>query len=109
MTKISSHFFKECEKTVNDCFSIEENFSPAESISWFSKIARKENASLNEVNNALKKIEYFVDQKEFEKEETVAELQLGYGFQKLLEEKRSELNMLAALKNNRKYKITRQL
>lgn len=98
MAKTNSLFFKEHKKLNNNCFSVEENIHPVESISWFSKMARKENASLEEVNDALKKFEYFADQKKSKKEEITAELQLGYGFQELLEEKRDELLGLMALK-----------
>lgn len=99
MTKINNLFFKTCGKSINDYFSVEENISHSESIAWFSKMAREKNLSLIETNDALKKIQKFIDKKKLAKEEIVAELQLSYGFQELLEEKRDELLGLMTLKN----------
>lgn len=98
MAKINSLFFKRHKKSITDYSDVKENLVPIKSISWFSKMARKKSASLEEINDALKKFENFANQKKLKKEEIIAELQLGYGFQEMLEEKRDELLGLMVLK-----------
>lgn len=97
MTKVNCLFFTDSKKSIDDQYAME--CQPViKPISWFSKIVRNKNITANEVSDALSKLEDFLDQKQFEKEEAVAELQLGHAFQELLEEKRYELLGLMTLK-----------
>jgi hypothetical protein len=68
MAKINSLFFKKHKKSITDYSDVKENLVPIKSISWFLKMARKESASLEEINDSLKEIEKFIDKKELEKE-----------------------------------------
>ena len=92
MERINSLFFKSSKKQFfHRSNATTENSSFTESISWFAKMKQKENIDANEINDVLKKLEDFLDQKEFEKAEITAELQLGYAFKSLCEEKLERL------------------
>lgn len=54
-------------------------------------MTRDEKLTPAEAGDVLRKLEDFIDQKEFEKSEIIAELQLAYAFQDVLKEKRAEL------------------
>lgn len=88
MGKINSLFFKSSKKQFADRSNAATgNSSFTKSISWFAKMTQKDNIGPNEINDLLKKLENFLDEKEFEKAEITAELQLGYAFKSLFEEK----------------------
>lgn len=88
--KTTSSFFRSNEDSMNDQYAADSQ-SFVESIAWFAQATRDEKLNSNEVNDVLSKLEDFLDQKEFEKEETVAELQLAYAFHDELKEKQAEL------------------
>lgn len=90
ISKINSSFFRSNKNSTNDQCDV--GCQPlVKSIAWFSQMARDEKLNSNEVNDALSKLENFLDQKESEKAEVVAELQLAYAFQDVFEERRAEL------------------
>jgi len=61
-------------------------------IDWFSRAARDESLDKESVIQALCKLNDFIAQKESEKEDLRAELQLAYAFQEKLEERQAELS-----------------
>lgn len=90
VTKNDSQFFRNHEHFMNDQCSIgSQPF--IESISWFSQMTRDEKLNSAEMNDVLSMLEHFLDQKEFEKSETEAELQLAYAFQDELKERQLKL------------------
>ena len=97
MVKVNSLFFEDCKKFIDDQCAVKYD-SVIKPISWFSQMLRNGNISANDVSNALSHLEDFLDLKEFEKAEIIAELQLAHAFQNALEEKRTELTELVELK-----------
>ncbi|MCX7124283.1 MAG: hypothetical protein NTU49_00725, partial [Gammaproteobacteria bacterium] len=86
-----------CADPINDQYAVDCQ-SPVMSIAWFAQMARDENLNANEINSALNKLEDFLEQKEFEKAEIAAELQLACAFRDALEEKQVELIELMTCK-----------
>jgi hypothetical protein len=89
-------------KTVNSSFSIENKASAnhhrsigcrlaIKPLTWFAKMVRNETFDKESINQALSELMSFIEQREFDKEDAIAELQLAYAYQNSLEEKRVEL------------------
>ncbi len=53
------------------------------SIAWFAQIARKKYLTANKINIMLGELVNFINQKENEKEEAIAELQLARAYKEL--------------------------
>ena len=95
--EINASLFRSNENSANDQFNVD--CQPlVKSIACFSQMVRDEKLNSNEVSDVISKLDDFLDQKEFEKEEIIAELQLGYEYQELLEQKRDKLLELMTLK-----------
>lgn len=90
IAKTNSLFFMNHQNCLSDQYGMDCP-SHIESIEWFAQMSRDADLNVNEVSDVLSKLEDFQDQKEFEKAEIVAELQLASAFQELLEEKQTEL------------------
>lgn len=95
--KINNLFFKDQQDSRDEQY-VADHQIPTKQIAWFSQMTCDENLNSNELNNVLGELEHFLDEKEFEKAEILAELQLAYAFQNVFEARRAELTKSAIFK-----------
>lgn len=79
----NSLFFTNNKASMNDHPSMGCQ-TPIKSLAWFAQMARAENLSANEIDAVLGELANFFDEKETEKEETIAELQLAEAYKEVL-------------------------
>lgn len=64
---------------------------PIKTIAWFGQMTRDVNLNMDEIDVVLSELNNFIDQREFDKSEALAEIQLALAFQEILQSKKEEL------------------